>query len=50
MHVLYFHQYFQTPKGNSGTRSYSMAQALIKAGIVLQLYVVVFQNGNTGLK
>lgn len=49
MRVLYFHQYFQTPKGNSGTRSYTMAQALIKAGYKVTIICSSFSNGNTGL-
>ena len=32
MKVLYFHQYFKTPRGAGGTRSYEMAQRLILAG------------------
>ena len=32
MHILYFHQYFTTPKGSSGTRSYEVAKALVKRG------------------
>lgn len=32
MKVLYFHQYFKTPRGAGGTRSYEMAQRLIVAG------------------
>lgn len=32
MHVLYFHQYFTTPKDAGGTRSYEMAKKLISRG------------------
>ncbi len=32
MHVLYFHQYFNTPRGAGGTRSYEFARALIARG------------------
>lgn len=32
MRVLYFHQYFSTPSGSTGTRSYEMAKMLIKRG------------------
>lgn len=32
MRVLYFHQYFCTPAGNSGIRSYGMAKQLISNG------------------
>jgi len=32
MHVLYFHQYFNTPRMAGGTRSYEMARQLIARG------------------
>jgi glycosyltransferase involved in cell wall biosynthesis len=32
MHILYIHQYFTTPKGTSGTRSYEFARRWVKAG------------------
>ncbi|MDD5326974.1 MAG: glycosyltransferase family 4 protein [Phycisphaerae bacterium] len=32
MHILYIHQYFTTPKGSTGTRSYEFARRWIKAG------------------
>ncbi len=32
MRVLYFHQYFCTPEGNSGIRSYEMAKYLVENG------------------
>jgi glycosyltransferase involved in cell wall biosynthesis len=32
MHALYIHQYFATPNGNTGTRSYEFARRLLKAG------------------
>src|SRR5690554_5829365 len=32
MHILYIHQYFKTPKEPGGTRSYWIAQELIKKG------------------
>jgi glycosyltransferase involved in cell wall biosynthesis len=32
MKVLYFHQHFSTPDGSTGTRSYEMAQCLIRRG------------------
>lgn len=32
MHILYIHQYFKTPKEPGGTRSYWIAQELIKEG------------------
>ena len=32
MHILYIHQYFATPRGVTGTRSYEFAKRWIKAG------------------
>ncbi|TLX75672.1 glycosyltransferase family 4 protein [Labilibacter sediminis] len=32
MNILYFHQYFCTPEGNSGIRSYEMAKYLVSKG------------------
>lgn len=32
MRVIYFHQYFCTPEGNSGIRSYEMAKRLVEKG------------------
>ena len=32
MHILYIHQYFATPKGSTGTRSYEFARRWVKAG------------------
>jgi glycosyltransferase involved in cell wall biosynthesis len=32
MHIIYFHQYFSTPAGSTGTRSYEIARALVKRG------------------
>lgn len=40
--VLYFHQYFGTPSGSGGTRSYELAQRLLKAG-----HQVTMVCGNT---
>lgn len=40
MKILYFHQYFCTPEGNSGIRSYEMARYLVKKGhIVIMVFV-----------
>ena len=49
MHVLYFHQYFTTPKGSSGTRSYEMAQALLRSGHQVTMVCGSVSGGNTGL-
>lgn len=32
MHVAYIHQHFVSPRGSAGTRSYEMAQRLMRAG------------------
>lgn len=49
MHVLYFHQHFSTPMGSAGTRSYEMAQALIRAGHSVTMVSGSYAQGNTGL-
>ena len=49
MHVLYFHQYFQTPKGIASTRSYDMAKALVKAGHNVKIICGSCVGGNTGI-
>ncbi len=33
MHIVYLHQYFATPKGKTGTRSYEFAKRWVRAGI-----------------
>lgn len=49
MKILYFHQYFSTPKGSSGLRSYAMAQALIRNGHSVTMVCGSSKNGSTGL-
>ena len=49
MHILYFHQHFSTPQGSAGTRSYEMAQALIRAGHSVTMVCGSYAQGNTGL-
>ncbi|WP_407496731.1 glycosyltransferase family 4 protein [Pseudooceanicola sp. MF1-13] len=49
MHVLYFHQHFSTPQGSAGTRSYEMAQALIRSGHSVTMVCGSYAQGNTGL-
>lgn len=49
MHVLYFHQHFSTPQGSAGTRSYEMAQALIRAGHSVTMVCGRYAQGKTGL-
>lgn len=49
MHVLYFHQHFSTPQGSAGTRSYEMAQALIRSGHSVTIVCGSYAQGKTGL-
>lgn len=49
MHVLYFHQHFSTPQGSAGTRSYEMAQALIRTGHSVTMVCGRYAQGETGL-
>lgn len=49
MHVLYFHQHFSTPKGSTGSRSYEMAQALIRAGHSVTMVCGSYEQSETGL-
>lgn len=49
MKILYFHQHFSTPAGSTGTRSYEMAQALIKAGHEVTMICGSYNGGVSGL-
>lgn len=49
MRVLYFHQYFSTPQGASGIRSYAMARRLIERGHHVTMVCGTPNRGNTGL-
>jgi len=49
MKVLYFHQYFVTPWGSGGNRSYWMAEALIQKGHQVTM-VCGSGHGETGLE
>lgn len=49
MHVLYFHQYFNTPRSAGGTRSYEMAQRLLQRGHKVTM-ICVSQGQNKDLK
>lgn len=49
MHILYFHQYFSTPKGSAGIRSYQMALALIRDGHTVTMVCGSSKGGETGL-
>lgn len=50
MHVLYFHQHFSTPEGAAGTRSYEMAQELIREGHSVTMVCGSYAQGQTGLE
>lgn len=50
MHVLYFHQYFSTPTGSTGTRSYEMAKALVDAGHKVTMVCGTSQLSDAGLQ
>jgi len=50
MHILYFHQHFSTPRGSAGTRSYEMAQALIRDGHSVTMVCGSYAQGKTGLE
>lgn len=49
MKVLYIHQYFKTPKGVGGLRSYQMAQKLIENGHSVTMVCLSKEDGYTGL-
>jgi glycosyltransferase involved in cell wall biosynthesis len=50
MHIIYFHQHFSTPKGASGTRSYEIAKALLRAGHSVTMVCGSKARGQTGLE
>lgn len=49
MRILYFHQYFTTPDGTSGTRSYEMARRLVEQGHQVTLVCGGSGQDNSGL-
>lgn len=49
MKILYFHQYFSTPRGAAGTRSYEMARHLVEAGHSVSMVCGSNIKGDTGL-
>ncbi|HYF22793.1 MAG TPA: sugar transferase [Caulobacteraceae bacterium] len=49
MRVLYAHQYFGTPSGAGGTRSYEMARALVAAGHNVTMVCASAERSATGL-
>lgn len=50
MHILYFHQYFSTPSGATGTRSYEMARALVAGGHSVTMVCSTHQLGKSGIE
>lgn len=49
MKVVYFHQYFTTPGGAGGTRSYEMARRLVERGHEVLMVCGSEKRGRTGL-
>ena len=49
MKVLYFHQHFSTRGGSTGTRSYSMARALVSHGHEVTMVCGSSRSADTGL-
>lgn len=49
MRIIYFHQYFGTPQGSGGTRSYEMARALFEAGHSVTMVCGSADRSATGL-
>ena len=49
MRILYVHQYFGTPAGAVGTRSYEMARALVDAGHAVTMVCASYDRSTTGL-
>ena len=49
MKVLYFHQYFSTPAGTTGIRSYWMARKLMDEGHDVTIVCGSFTSADTGL-
>lgn len=49
MHILYIHQYFSTPNGASGLRSYMFSQKLIKEGHDVTIVCGSYNLADTGL-
>jgi len=47
--VLYYHQYFSTPAGAAGTRSYALALSLVEAGHQVQMVCLRDARTDTGL-
>ena len=48
MEVLYYHQYFSTPAGAAGTRSYALARSLVEAGHQVRMVCLRDARTHTG--
>lgn len=48
--IIYFHQYFTTPKGSGGTRSYSIAKELVENGHHVKVVCLKDIRSDNGLK
>ena len=49
MKVLYYHQYFSTPEGAAGTRSFALARSMVEAGHQVQMVCLRDARTRTGL-
>lgn len=49
MRILYFHQYFSTPMGTVGSRSYEMARRLVERGHHVVMVCASAVRGTTGI-
>ena len=49
MKVLYFHQYFSTPAGSSGIRSFELAKTLVQHGHAVTMVCLKAERSETGL-
>jgi glycosyltransferase involved in cell wall biosynthesis len=49
MKVVYFHQYFSTPRGAAGIRSYEMAKRMVERGHQVLIVCGSAERGQTGL-
>ena len=50
MHILYLHQYFATPAGTTGTRSYEFARRWVRAGHSVRMLTTTAQLTANDLK
>ena len=48
--ILYFHQYFSTPRGAAGTRSYEMARRMLARGHQVLVVCGSAERGETGIE